>query len=99
MAKIRFERSGGFLGQDINLDLDLNMLLASEALSLIQQIQKSNFFNLPEDLTSKPAPDEFTYTITVEIGSARHRIRTTDTYAPDAVRPMLNILSAIAVVS
>jgi hypothetical protein len=39
------------------------------------------------------------YTITVEIGSARHRIRTNDTGAPEFLRPMLNVLSAIAVTS
>jgi len=98
MSKIIFERSDGLSGQDISLDLDLSMLPASEALSLIHQIQKSDFFELPMDNVGNAATDEFVYTITAEIGSARHTVRTTATKAPEALRPMLNLLSSIAVV-
>ena len=99
MSKIIFERSGGLLGQDISLDLDLSTLPASDALSLIHQIQKSDFFELSTDHTSDAASDEFVYTITAQIGSARHTVRTTESRAPDALRPMLNLLSSVAVVS
>jgi len=97
MARIKFDRSGGFMGQDISLDLDLNMLPASEALSLIHQIQKSDFFKLPERMPSPAKADEFLYTISVEIGSARRTIQVAEMDAPDALRPMLNLLSSIAV--
>jgi len=99
MSKIIFERSGGLSGQDISLDLDLSTLPASEALSLIHQIQKCDFFHLPMDNGGRATPDEFVYTITAEIGSARHTVRTTEKKAPDVMRPMLNLLSSIAIVS
>ena len=99
MTKIKFERSGGLLGQDIHLDLDLDTLPSSEALSLLHQIQQSNFFRLPENLVAPSTPDEFVYTIIVEAGSKRHRVRTTDTGAPESLRPLLNELSTLAMVS
>lgn len=99
MTKVKFERSGGLLSQEIDLELDLDTLPASEALSLMHQIQKSNFFQLPEDLVAASTPDEFMYTVTVEAGSTRHRNRTTDTGAPEALRPLLNMLSTLAMVS
>lgn len=99
MTKIMFERSGGIVGQDINLDLDLDTLPASEALNLIHLVQRANFFKLPEDLVATSTPDEFVYDLTVESGSARHCVRTSDTSAPESLRPLLNVLSTLAMVS
>ena len=98
MTKIAFERSGGFLGQNIDLNLDLDRLPASEALNLIHLVQEADFFKLPEDLVATSTPDEFVYTLTVESGSARHCIRTSDTTAPESLRPLLNVLSTLALV-
>jgi len=99
MTKITFERSGGLLGQDIFLDLDLDTLPANESLNLIQLIQRANFFKLPEDLAGQSTPDEFQYTVTVDSGNTHHCIHTSDTSAPDSLRPLLNILSTLARVS
>ena len=99
MTKILFERTGGIVGQDIKLDLDLDTLPASEALNLIHLIQEANFFKLPDDLVATSTPDEFVYTLTVESGSARHCVRTSDTSSPESLRPLLNVLSTLAMVS
>jgi len=98
MTTILFERSGGFLGQDISINLDLDALPSSEALSLLHQIQQSNFFRLPENLKAVTTSDEFVYTITVKSGSTSHRVCTTDTGAPESLRPLLNMLSTLAMV-
>ena len=99
MTKILFERSGGIVGQDIKLDLDLDTLPASEALNLIHLIQEANFFKLPEELVAPSTPDEFVYTLTVESGSSQRCVRTSDTSSPEALRPLLNVLSTLAMVS
>ena len=57
MTKIAFERSGGFLGQNIELNLDLDTLPASEALNLIHLVQQADFFKLPEDLVATSTTD------------------------------------------
>ena len=98
MAKIKFERSGGVVGQNINLDLDLDSLPASESQHLLHLIQESDFFNLPENLVATSTPDEFKYAIEVEAGAARHSIHTSDTGAPESLRPLLRELSALAMV-
>jgi hypothetical protein len=98
MTKIAFERSGGFLGQEINLHLDLDTLPANEALNLIHLVQQADFFKLPEDSVATSTADEFVYTLTVESGSSRHCVRTSDTSAPESIRPLLNVLSTLAMV-
>ena len=98
MTKIAFERSGGFLGQNIDLNLDLDTLPASEALNLIHLVQQADFFTLPEDSVATTSADEFVYTLTVESGSSQHCVRTSDTSAPEALRPLLNVLSTLALV-
>lgn len=99
MTWITFERSGGILGQNIHLELDLDTIPAQEALRLMHQIQRSDFFKLPENLDVQAGPDEFLYTITVESRLADHRIRTTDTEMPESLRPMVDTLSTIAIFS
>ena len=99
MTKITFDRSGGILGQELRLNLDLDTLPANEALKLLNQIQRSDFFNQPENLAGSATPDEFTYTVTVESGATHHRVRVTDTKTPDSLRSLLDMLSAIAVFS
>ena len=96
MTKIKFERSGGLLGQSINLDLDLDSLPAQESQDLLQRIQKCDFFKLPENLVTKSNPDEFQYAITVESGTAQHSVRTSDTSAPESLRPLIAELSSLA---
>ncbi len=98
MTKIKFERTGGVVGQNINLDLDLDSLPASESQHLLRLIQESDFFNLPENLVATSTLDEFRYAIEVEAGSAQHRVRTNDTGAPESLRPLLSDLSALAMV-
>jgi hypothetical protein len=98
MTKIKFNRSGGIVGQNIDLDLDLDTLPANESLNLIQLVQKANFFKLPEDLVATSTPDEFIYTLTVESGSSSRCVRTSDTGAPETLRPLLNVLSTLAMV-
>ena len=98
MTKIKFNRSGGVVGQEIDLNLDLDTVPANEALNLIQLVQKADFFKLPGDLVGTAVPDEFIYTITVESGPSQHCVRTSDTSAPESLRPLLNVLSTLALV-
>lgn len=97
MKRIIFERTGGHLGQDIYLDLELDTLPASEAFTLMRLVQRADFFKLPENLVASPTADEYLYYLTVDSGSMRHRIRTSDTGAPESLRPLIDVLSTHAV--
>jgi len=99
MAKIMFERSGGFLGQSIDITLDLDTLPSSESRHMLYLIQEADFFNIPENLVARSTTDEFLYTITVEAGATRHRVRVSDTAMPEALRPLINELTALTSLS
>jgi len=99
MAKIMFERSGGFLGQSTDIALDLDTLPSTESRHLLYLIQEADFFNLPENLVARSTADEFLYTITVEAGATRHRVRVSDTAMPEALRPLVNELTALTALS
>ena len=96
MTRIKFERSGGIVGQNIDLDLDLDTIPANEMTHLMHLIQESDFFHLPQDMVAKASPDEFEYTITVESGAMQHNVCATDTSLPDALRPLIHELSTLA---
>ncbi len=101
MTTITFERTGGVTGELINFQVDLDRLPAGEAQALLQMLQDADFFNIPENPTSpSKARDEFRYTIIVEAGaSAYHVVHTSDTTAPESLRPLIEELSKLTQVS
>jgi hypothetical protein len=96
MTRITFERTGGFMGRKISFRLNLDRLPADQSGSLHQLLDEADFFNLPENLISHPLPDEFTYTITVEMETERRTVRISDSSATDSLRPLLDDLSRLA---
>jgi hypothetical protein len=99
MAKIMFERSGGVLGQTIDTTLDLDTLPSSESRHMLYLIQEADFFRIPENLVAPLTTDEFLYTITVEAGATRHRVRVNDTTMPESLRPLVHELVTLAEIS
>ncbi len=91
--RVSYERSGGFMGRKLNFSVDLDELPNDQAETLNRLLQQADFFNLPENLISRPMPDEFTYSITVETATQRHMVRVSDTSMTDRLRPLLDNLS------
>jgi len=97
MTKITFERSGGQISQPVNLDVDLSTLPDAESQGLQNLITMSDFFEIPENLTSSStAPDEFKYTITVEANRSHHTVHTSDTNANENLSRLNDELSSLA---
>jgi hypothetical protein len=90
-----FKRCGGFIGTGMRFQLDLEQLPINDARSLIRLIEEAKFFNLPENLIVKFNPDEYQYTITIDLGVTSHTVRTNDTTMPVSLRPLVDELSAL----
>jgi hypothetical protein len=91
--RIIFERSGGFMGLKSSLTIDLDDLPLDQAATLRGLLDEAHFFTLTENPPIRPNPDGFQYTITVESETAKHTIHTSDTSAPEELRPLLQELS------
>ena len=96
MAKIVFERSGGFLEPPMGLTLDVNTLPLREAKNIMYLIEDADFFRFPEDLVDESAVDDFIYTIIVETNSAQHCVNVSDMYLSEPLQLLVNELSALA---
>ena len=96
MTKINFKRSGGVLGREIDTNIDLNEIPSDESQELMRLITETNFFTIPQNLIASAAPDEYEYTVSVEAGNTRHTIQTSDSNAPESLRPLLERLTAVA---
>ncbi|MCA9867161.1 MAG: hypothetical protein KIS95_11420 [Anaerolineae bacterium] len=98
--KIYFERSGGFMGRDVSTVVDTNRIPPEEALSLLEKVDDSDFFCLPQSLTAGPeslsGADQLCYKITVEIAGVQHTVETLDQNAPQELQPLLDELGKIA---
>ena len=91
--RIIFERSGGIIGLKSSLTIDLDELPRNQAGTLRRLLEDSHFFTLSENPSTRTNPDGFQYTITVEAGTSKHTIHTSDKSAPSELRPLLQELS------
>lgn len=96
MMRIIFERSGGFMGRKVSLDLDLATLPPDQADAVKLLVAESDFLNLTALPTNVPAPDGFAYSITVETGTIQHTVQASDANFPQVLRPLLDDLLARA---
>jgi hypothetical protein len=95
MTTITFKRSGGFIGKGMRFELKLEELPRDRAQALVRLIEQSEFFKLPENLIVKFNPDEYQYTITVDMGVIYHTVRANDTTLPASLRPLVEELSSL----
>jgi len=91
--RIIFERSGGIMGLKSSLTIDLDDLPLDQAGTLRRLLDEANFFTLAENPPTRPSPDAFQYTLTVETDTTRRTVHTSDTTAPERLRPLLQELS------
>jgi hypothetical protein len=99
MTTITFKRSGGFVGQGMKFELDLNRLPSKDARYIVRLIEQAEFFNLPENMIIRFNPDEYQYTITVDAGVIIHTVRTNDTTMPASLRPLVDELSSLKTIA
>ncbi len=81
------------MGLKAYLTLDLDDLPPDQAETLQRLLDEADFFNLPASLSSRSAPDEFHYKITVELNTRSHAVQLNETAAPESLRPLLSELS------
>ena len=95
--RIYFERSGGFTGIILAVELDTSRLPNEEARQLEDMVASLDFFKLPEQFTSpNPGVDRFEYKITVSKGFRRHTVLVSESVTPEAMRPLLETLQTAA---
>lgn len=95
-TRVRFERSGGVAGSRRTVIIDSESIPEEERKRLRSLIDRAGFFGLPEEIIGPPRPDQFLYTITVEIDGKIHTVRTTDTAAPEPLKPLIEWLNETA---
>jgi len=94
---IQFGRSGGLMGTTTKSSFDLSDLQEGDATQIRTIVEQINFSTLPKDLSvAKNAPDQFTYTISIQTQEWEHTIITSDSSAPPDIQPLIKILTDIS---
>ena len=97
---IEFTRTGGFAGIRLTTSVNTQDLAAEQASTLDKLVSDAGFFKLPEQLQSESsARDRFQYALTISSGQQTHSITVNDAAAPESLRPLLNYLTTLAMVS
>ena len=84
------------MGREVETDIDLNEMPENEMQELQRLILETNFFNNPQNLIQPASHDEYEYTVTVDAGNSHHTVHTSDSNAPESLRPLLEKLSTLA---
>ena len=96
MTMINFKRTGGAMGNELAMDVDLNSMPASVAQRMQNLLTNSEFFEVPMVNDLVAGPDEYRYDITVVAGNSIHTVRVSDTSMPSTLRPLVEALSELA---
>jgi hypothetical protein len=96
-TRIKYERSGGFAGMTIATEFDLDELPEEQAKALMEILDEADFDELPAQiLPTRPGADQFNYKITVQGKKGLRSVETTDSAAPEKLRPLLSQLQQLA---
>jgi hypothetical protein len=95
--RIKFERTGGFVGMRIAADIEFDNLPNEQAREISELLDDLDFNELPEQMTdTSPLPDSFTYSVTIETEEWKHTVVTGESSAPEKLQELLQMLNQIA---
>lgn len=94
--RIQFERTGGFTGIPLSLNLTESDLPEDQWQALQSAIQQADFFQLPPKVTGGGQPDRFTYQITIETTTQSHTVELGESGIPEKVQPLIQQLNLLA---
>jgi hypothetical protein len=95
--RINFERTGGFTGMHLAVEVMTESLTPEEADKLETLVESSRFFDLPEMLQAQTGMgDRFQYKVTVERGDRNHTVETSESAAPEELQRLIEHLTNVA---
>lgn|SRR5512146_1359083 len=98
--RVDFIRTGGFAGVRLTTSIETTKLTPDQAVTIRKLLDDSRFFDLPENIApAKPMPDRFEYRVTVASAQQTHTVTCSDAACPDSLKPLLNYLTTMAMVS
>jgi hypothetical protein len=94
---IQYERSGGFAGMRVKVNVDTNSLPPETTQSFYQALASARFFELPDKLAATTlGADQFTHHLTIDDENRHHAVEMTDSAVPDSLQPVLRKLLLMA---
>ncbi|HEX5840031.1 MAG TPA: protealysin inhibitor emfourin [Anaerolineales bacterium] len=97
VQRIKYERTGGFMGLNLHADFQPDDLPEEQARPLMDLLDEMDFDELPERLMGDSTQgDQFTYVITVETPKGERTIVVGDTSASAEMQELLRLLDRIA---
>jgi hypothetical protein len=94
--RVTFETTGGFAGLTTIKTIDSDKLPQEQANNLHQQVEASNFFNLPATIVYRGAArDLFQYKLIIEQEGKKHTVIVDELSAPPELKPLIKLLRTI----
>ena len=98
--RVDFIRTGGFGGIRLTTSVETTELPPDQAVTIHKLLDDARFFDLPQNIAPpRPVPDSFQYQLTVASAQETHTVQVTDTACPDSLRPLIDYLTKMAMVT
>jgi Emfourin len=95
--RINFERTGGFMGMHLAVEVTTETLPPAEANELETLVDSAHFFDLPSSFKpSTGGADRYQYKLTVERGDQFHTVETSESATPENLQPLIEHLTKVA---
>lgn len=92
--EIFFERSGGFLGNTVSVEIKSESLSLQEREQIESWIKNSGIMNLKTiENTVKQSPDQFQYLITIQRGNLTKTITLYENAVSEELKPLVSYLA------
>lgn len=91
--KIYLERTGGFTGIPLHIELDTQNLEPAQGEYLAAALDAANFFDLPvRTVPSQETPDQFHYMLIIENSERVHAINASESELPEEMRNLIRYI-------
>ncbi|OFY53089.1 MAG: hypothetical protein A2Y87_12530 [Bacteroidetes bacterium RBG_13_46_8] len=91
---IDFERAGGYAGLTLHTTVDSHSLSADEKEELGRLLNDAEIPELMKETTlPESSPDQFIYTLNIQMGEEQHFIQLSEKQISPSVRPLLKFLT------
>jgi hypothetical protein len=93
---LRYERSGGFTGMRIAVEVDTSTLSSDERAEVSGLVNAADFFEMPARIAAPGGADDFVHVLTVESEGRRHTVEASGPGTPQALDALLRTMGRLA---
>jgi hypothetical protein len=93
---LRYERSGGFTGMRVAVDIDTATLSSDERTEVAGHDDAADFYEMPDRIAPPGGADDLVHVLTIESEGRQHTVEASGPGTPQALDALLKTMGRLA---